>query len=403
MLMNPTGVQPNPTLLQYIQSQSSQGWTYDQIITSAKNAGWPDAQIEACMAWINNNYVAQQMAVNQMFNGPAQPVQQYSPIRQTQNSTPAKAILAILFIVIAVVVALLLMFLPSTKASTEEKVFKNTIENGLKLGSFQQKYEFRSAEKDTRVSATTESDFSDPANPKTNAIITVSTDLGEKTTGGQNTLTATYNSIVLGDTVWIKPIQITADFDSATRSSYAAEATNKQTVEQVLLDKLDIGPLDSWQMYFANATSLDSIAENSFTSATVHVALALNTVFGRLILCNYGPNASDAAALILNSGAYTISGKPTRETLDGKNLIKYNVRVKTELLQALHKKLSDQLKLSDRHLALESDALAGSTDPNFTLWIDPSKNAPYKVDVNNGETVVKYDDFGAQYTYSAPI
>jgi len=46
-------MQPNAELLKYIQEQTGQGWSIDQIVPELYSFGWPEDEIRAALAWFN--------------------------------------------------------------------------------------------------------------------------------------------------------------------------------------------------------------------------------------------------------------------------------------------------------------------------------------------------------------
>ena len=47
-------MQPNAELLKYIQEQTGQGWSIDQILPELRSFGWPEEEIQVALAWLSS-------------------------------------------------------------------------------------------------------------------------------------------------------------------------------------------------------------------------------------------------------------------------------------------------------------------------------------------------------------
>lgn len=211
-----------------------------------------------------------------------------------------------------------------------------------------------------RVSVGSQSDFSDPSNPKTqgNAVIT---------SGGDELTT-----------------EVDMNFICA-RSCYVR-------YNQVKIEKRDLTKKlsGSWYKISDSAPTFDS---------TLVDYQAINSVLGEVITGNITGDAHDHVADAIGDGKlYTIS-EPTSGTTDRKSVLKFTVKTDKNTLAAANNKVADQYGLDASDV---EDLLTAADSINF---YDPMSEQIIRTEMQLGEGIkgiVLYRDFDKKVTIKEP-
>lgn len=393
MLMNPNTVphaQPDPQLVQYFQAELAQGYSVDQIALSAQSSGWNSEQIKACVDWLNsssaqNNSPAQTQASPSLING---------SFSQNPPKKKARSITTGLFIVCALIGAGLLIM--SALNTNDANSLNLAIQKNLTTTSFERTLTTKMPQKDGSLTLLCQCDLSEPNEPKANVQMTILYSLGT-TRESLNQVSINVDSVVVGDTVWMRVNQPVIALDEATRASFAEKTATKETTDEAIKDYYGLSTTGRWKQFFA-----DVERDQSFEATLLPYIYGTVTLFNDFIIGNLGTNAEEIRSLIDDEKLYRVTATSNEsESFDGASAQVLAVTVDREAYLRIAQSVDTNLGLSERHEEqLQSTTYTGLLG-TFNAWLD-SQGTLYKIASVDNETTILYKDFGASYDIIPP-
>lgn len=387
---------PHPDLLAYLQTQTSQGWTIDQVVTSAKIGGWSDEQIETCLAWMSNNYAANQMSINQTYASDAR----YTQVAPKQIMS--RLIAVIVFLIVLALVGVGAYLLASNRGGSDEALFQETIKNSLRTGSYRQVQGLLSAEESFIVNANAKTDFREPANPRSEMSLNFTFDF-DKTEGGfEGSISVDYDSIAMSDAAWIRPTKIVFDLNEETRTVFEELAPEGETAEDALTSLLGIGEVNTWTKYLSSDVDQQSDFL-SFNESLVSACFSLNTVLSEFMIANTGESANEIADIIKRSGMYDVRYDNTKKEIIGsKEYVVFDVGFNPSAYIQASKDIAQVLGISGRQTDTLDEHYYDNKDASFSLWVDPDTKLPYKLSSPGLGIAITYSEYGSNYEIRPP-
>ncbi len=396
--MNPNTVtpsQPHPELLQYIQAELAQGYTIDQIAIAARTAGWGDQQIKICIDWINNDYANRQMSVAQTYASNAQ----YVNSRPPSLSRRLLGIFGSLFIVAAILIASFLIYSGLTTKTSD--ALQPMVQKNLTQTSLQKTLTTKFGKDGGSLTAVCRCDFSLPAEPKAEIQIDITYPI-ESTRNATNQILIKAESIVIGDTAWVRLNDAQIIIDDVTRSSFADKTESGETTDDAIKAYYDIQDVGYWSQHFGFTTFTGGTSDGSLHSTLLPYIYGMATVFNDFLIGNFGTQAATVQSNIETLDVYKVTALSRgAESFNGVPTTVYDISINREAYERLASELDTTFKFSERHLEqLKNNTYTGLIG-DFKAWSD-EQGKLYKVASLDSTTSIEYADHGAVYTIAPP-
>lgn len=360
-------------LIDYITSHHMQGTDPATLRQQLIDTGWDAATVDGAIQEVKNQ--------NSTPN-PAPPIpDSFSTHMQSKPSRFPKQLIAVLALVIVAAAAGAFFFL--FRSDSPEDVFAKFMAKNTEATTFTQTYSDNS-ESDADVRAEAKTDFTDPTNPKSDILLTVSAD------NSTVTLRVEGRVIGIGDATYINYQAVDVDSD---------DSIVREQVEALggAASFLGISNLNEW-------VEVDNSSNFTFGSGDPlqlqFIGRGVNTVLGEMPIGNFGDKAGEIQALV--EGMYTVNFENvTEEEVNGVNAMRFEVDLDETKVEDVNRQIADLLELSELQQSAISDLAFFEDSGDFTIWVNPNTYQPVKVEA--GDIMVEYSDFGGSYDISSPL